>query len=59
MDKVINMQAHFTVKFAKNIIELAPAERQAALAQMPNKGVALIKAAIEMIEADKNKRNSR
>lgn len=58
MGKVINMQAQFTVKFAKNIIELPLAQRTAALAQMPNKGVALIKSAIEMIEADKNKRGS-
>lgn len=50
---VIDKQAYFTAKFAMNVIKLPPAERQQALKQMPLRGISLIKAALEMIEAQK------
>lgn len=53
---VIDKTAYFTVQFAKNVFHKPLAERQEALKQMPNKGVALIKSALQIMEATHNKR---
>lgn len=55
---VINKQAMFTVKFARNIMRLPAKEQERVLAQMPMKGVALIRSAQRILVASANKKGT-
>lgn len=55
---VIDKQAMFSVKFARNMMRYPAKEQERVLAQMPTKGVALIRSAQRILVASANKRGS-
>lgn len=55
---VIDKQAMFSVKFARNMMRYPAKEQERVLAQMPTKGVALIRSAQRILVASANKKGT-